>query len=157
MRFLKLASLAMVAFLSFNVYADDLLPGFPEAQESETIPCPHGWKVESNPSVENSLSYMHESGKLAVNISYIAKSAGQNVMPEAYARVAAQQMNCEVPVISNLIDHAWSFYCPADEIEAIVYGTEGNLVLLAISGRNPETEDYLHDFIRFLIYQAHRS
>ena len=156
MRFLKLASLAMVAFLSFNVYADDLLPGFPEAQESETIPCPHGWKVESNPSVENSLSYMHESGKLAVNISYIAKSAGQNVMPEAYARVAAQQMNCEVPVISNLIDHAWSFYCSDIGVEGVVYGPSGDLVLLSISGRNDKTEPALEDFVRFLEDQAKR-
>ena len=66
------------------------------AQPTENLPCPKGWRVEANPSVENSLSYLHEGGDLAVNISYVADTSGQNVLPEAYARVAAEQMNCQM-------------------------------------------------------------
>ena len=126
------------------------------AQPTENLPCPKGWRVEANPSVENSLSYLHEGGDLAVNISYVADTSGQNVLPEAYARVAAEQMNCQMPVASNLISKAWSFYCDNEDIEAIVYGSEGNLVLLAISGRTPATEPHLMDFVRFLASEANR-
>ncbi len=143
--------------LSSDASDDNDISDDENGEEPEPLPHPLGWSVESNPSVQNSLSYVHESGRIAVNISYIAGKAGGNVMPEAYARVAAEQMNCDMPTASNIIDHAWSFYCPREEIEAIVYGDEGNLVLLAISGRNEETESYLSDFIRFLIYQAGRQ
>ncbi len=125
--------------------------------EEQQIPCPQGWTVENNPSVENSLSYLHEGGDLAVNITYIADSAGQVVEPEAYARVASEQLSCSLPVRSNLIDKAWSFSCDQQGVEAIVYGQQGNLVLLSISGRNDETETFLEDFVRFLSYQSRRN
>lgn len=41
-----------------------------------------------------------------------------------------------------------------DGIEAIVYGDENELVMLAISGRTPDTESRLENFIRFLAYEA---
>ncbi len=128
-----------------------------ENQEEEMIPCPHGWSVENNPSVENSLSYLHEGGDLAVNITYVAGTAGQTVEPQAYARVAAEQLSCALPVRSNLIDNAWSFTCDEQGVEAVVYGQQGNLVLLSIAGRNADTEGYLEDFVRFLAYQARRG
>ena len=56
---------------------------------------------------------------------------------------------------SNLLANAWAFTCE-DGIEALVYGETGNLVLLSISGRSDETENYLDGFINFLSYQARR-
>lgn len=129
-----------------------------EAQVQEPAwPCPKGWSVEANPAVENSLSYVHESNNLAVSVTYIANQAGAGVSGQTYARVAAEQMNCQLPVSSNLIENAWSFDCPLEQVEAMVYGEPGNLVLLAISGRDESTESYLEDFVRFLAYQARRQ
>lgn len=119
------------------------------------IPCPSFWSVEPNPSVENSLSYVHDSGEIAVNVTYIAAQSGSQVSAETFSRVASEQMDCTLPVKSNLLANAWAFDC-ANEIEALVYGDPGNLVLLSISGRNSETESYLDGFIKFLSYQASR-
>ena len=120
------------------------------------LPCPSFWSVQPNPSVENSLSYVHDSGDLAVSVTYIADQSGSEVSSETFARVAAEQMNCSLPIHSNLIGHAWSFTCDDGEIEAIVYGDDGDLVLLSIAGRNEKTENYLDGFISFLTYQASR-
>lgn len=130
----------------------------PELDISEPtldIPCPSFWQVRPNPSVENSLSYVHDSGKLAISVTYISDQSGSEVSAETFSRVAAEQMNCTLPVQSNLLAHAWAFNCE-DGIEALVYGEPGNLVLLSISGRNDETENYLDGFISFLSYQARR-
>lgn len=124
-----------------------------QGSEELNIPCPPFWSVEPNPSVENSLSYVHDSGKIAVSVTYIADKTGSQVGAETFSRVAAEQMNCSLPVRSNLLVHAWSFDCEND-IEALVYGDPGNLVLLSISGRNEDTENYLESFIKFLSYQA---
>lgn len=127
-----------------------------EAEEAKlNIPCPSFWSVEPNPSVENSLSYVHDSGDIAVNVTYIAGQSGTQVSAETFSRVAAEQMNCTLPVKSNLLANAWAFDCDND-IEALVYGEPGNLVLLSISGRNSDTESYLDGFIKFLSYQAGR-
>lgn len=120
------------------------------------LPCPSFWTVQPNPSVENSLSYVHDSGEIAVSVTYIADQSGSEVSSETFARVAAEQMNCTLPIRSNLIGHAWSFTCDDGALEAIVYGDEGDLVLLSISGRNEKTESYLDGFISFLTYQASR-
>lgn len=120
------------------------------------LPCPSFWSVQPNPSVENSLSYVHDSGDIAVSVTYIADQSGSEVSSETFARVAAEQMNCTLPIRSNLIGHAWSFTCDDGTIEAIVYGDEGDLVLLSIAGRNEKTESYLDGFISFLSYQASR-
>ena len=120
------------------------------------LPCPSFWSVQPNPSVENSLSYVHDSGDIAVSVTYIADQSGSEVSAETFARVAAEQMNCTMPIHSNLIGHAWSFICDDGELEAIVYGDEGDLVLLSIAGRNEKTETYLDGFISFLSYQASR-
>ena len=69
-------------------------------------------------------------------------------------RVAAEQMGCSIPVQSNIIERAWSFTCNDFKIEGVVYGGEGDLVLLGISGRNEKTEPQLLNFVRFLAYQA---
>lgn len=118
------------------------------------LPCPPGWTVEPNASVENSLSYAHLTRDLAVSVNYIADRAGPQVSPERYARVAAQKMLCSMPVMSNLIDGAWTFYCEDLGVEAVIYGPAGNLVMLAIAGRSEETEPLLENFIRFLAAQA---
>lgn len=125
-----------------------------EAQELN-IPCPSFWTVQPNPSVENSLSYVHESGKIAVSVTYIAQKSGSLVSPNTFARVAAEQMNCTLPVKSNLLANGWAFNCD-NNIEALVYGDTGDIVLLSISGRSDETENYLDNFITFLEYQARR-
>lgn len=117
------------------------------------IPCPSSWQVRPNPSLENSLSYVHDSGKMAISVSYISEQTGSEISSETFARVAAKQMNCTLPIASNLLENAWSFNCE-DGIEALIYGEPRNLVLLSISGRNEETEIYLDKFISFLSYQA---
>lgn len=122
-------------------------------QDAANVPCPPFWMVQLNPSVENSLSYVHESGKLAVSVTYVADQTGAEVGSESFSRVAAEQMNCTLPVKSNILKNAWSFNCE-DGIEALVYGDPGNLVLLSISGRNEDTESYFESFISFLSYQA---
>lgn len=119
----------------------------------QDIPCPSSWQVRPNPSVENSLSYVHDSGKMAISVTYISEQTGSEISSETFARVAAEQMNCTLPIASNLLEHAWSFSCE-DGIEALIYGEPRNLVLLSISGRNEETETYLDKFISFLSYQA---
>ncbi|MCR5536069.1 MAG: hypothetical protein K6F05_01500 [Succinivibrio sp.] len=120
------------------------------------LPCPFGWSVIPNPSQEDSLSYLNESGQLAVSVTYIKNRAGASVDPEAYARVAAEQLKCSLPARSNLLANGWSFTCEDSAIEALVYGEPGDLVLLAISGRSADTEQSLERFIDFLYSQARR-
>lgn len=122
-------------------------------ETTQNIPCPSFWQVRPNPSVENSLSYVHDSGKMAISVTYISEQTGSEITSETFARVAAEQMNCTLPIASNLLEQAWSFSCE-DGIEALIYGEPRNLVLLSISGRNEETETYLDKFISFLSYQA---
>ena len=127
-----------------------------QADESQDkiIPCPFGWSVEPNPSLDNSLNYVTADGALAVSVTSLSKSAGFYATAEAYARVASEQMQCQIPTNSNIVEKGWSFVCPKDGIEAIVYGDENVLVMLAISGRTPDTESRLENFIRFLAYEA---
>ncbi len=132
---------------TFNVAQSD------ESQD-KIIPCPFGWSVEPNPSLDNSLNYVTADGALAVSVTSLSKSAGSYATAEAYARVASEQMQCQIPTNSNIVEKGWSFLCPKEGIEAIVYGDENELVMLAISGRNPNTEARLENFIRFLAYEA---
>lgn len=127
-----------------------------QADESQDkiIPCPFGWSVEPNPSLDNSLNYVTADGALAVSVTSLSKSAGSYATAEAYARVASEQMQCQIPTNSNIVKNGWSFVCPKDGVEAIVYGDENELVMLAISGRNPDTESRLENFIWFLAYEA---
>ncbi len=118
------------------------------------LPCPFGWSVIPNPSLDDSLSYLNETGQLAVSVTYIRNKAGANVDPEAYARVASEQLKCSLPARSNLLANGWSFNCEETKIEALVYGDPGDLVLLAISGRSPDTESSLERFVDFLAAQA---
>ncbi len=149
------------------VSADDVSAGIvkalPEADAQElmevdpailNVPCPNGWSVRSNPSVDNSLSFLENEGKLAVSVTYIKQDAAGAVEAEAYARVAAEQLKCSIPVKSNLIEGGWSFQCADFKVEALVYGGLPDLVLLAISGRNESTESKLDEFIDFLADQA---
>ncbi len=124
------------------------------AEINGEIPCPFGWSVQPNPSADNSLSYLNSDENLAVNVTTIEPLSGQKVSPASYARVSAQQMLCNLPVKSNLIADAWSFTCEQYDIESIVYGSGSELVLLTISGRNPDTEPQLEEFVRFLADQA---
>lgn len=162
------ATLALLAFVPSQAATEDTVSSNSAAQDTaanelelefadptQEIPCPSFWQVRPNPSVENSLSYVHDSGKLAVSVTYISDQSGSEVSAETFSRVAAEQMNCTLPVQSNLLAHAWAFNCD-DGLEALVYGEPGNLVLLSISGRNEETENYLDGFISFLSYQARR-
>ncbi|MGN0893811.1 MAG: hypothetical protein ACI4ND_02280 [Succinivibrio sp.] len=126
----------------------------PSAKNAEVIPCPFGWSVEPNPSVDDSLNYVDADSTLAVSVTSIHTGLDSFVTAESYARVAAEQMQCMIPTNSNLIDNGWSFECPKEGIEAIVFGDNSELVLLAISGRNPETEAKLEEFIRFLAYES---
>ncbi|MBO6253176.1 MAG: hypothetical protein J6O49_05925 [Bacteroidaceae bacterium] len=118
------------------------------------LPCPNGFTVIPNPSVENSLSYLDESGKLAVSVTYIKQKFASAIDPENYARVMAQQMKCSIPVRSNLIADGWASQCEDAKLETVVYGGDKGLVLLAISGRNQDTEKKLEEFIDFLAYEA---
>ena len=68
---------------------------------SQNIPCPPFWSVQPNPSMDNSLSYVHESGSIAVSVTYIADKSGSQVSAETFSRVAAEQMNCTLPVRSE--------------------------------------------------------
>ena len=122
--------------------------------EQKTLPCPNGWTVEPNPSMDDSLSYLTDDGELAVSVSLIKQGEGMSLDSERYARVAAEQMGCSIPVQSNIIERAWSFTCNDFKIEGVVYGGEGDLVLLGISGRNEKTEPQLLNFVRFLASQA---
>lgn len=160
MKAIKACALLLSAVLCTAVMAEEtqinVSTGVVESTDELQLPCPFGWSVQANPSADNSLSYLHESGELAVNVTYIADSAGDRVTTQTYARVAAEQLHCQMPVASDVIDNAWSFFCEDEDIEAVVYGAEGDLVLLSVSGRNEETERYLSEFIRFLAYQAGR-
>ena len=48
-----------------------------QADESQDkiIPCPFGWSVEPNPSLDNSLNYVTADGALAVSVTSLSKSA----------------------------------------------------------------------------------
>lgn len=120
----------------------------------KSLPCPHGWTVEPNPSQDDSLAYMTEDGRLAVSVSLIKQGGEVPLDSESYSRVAAEQMSCSIPVRSNLIENAWSFMCSDMKVEGVIYGGEGDLVLLGISGRSEDTEKQLMDFVRFLAFQA---
>ncbi|MGN1281760.1 MAG: hypothetical protein ACI4UM_07650 [Succinivibrio sp.] len=126
----------------------------PAVRTSQIIPCPFGWSVEPNPSVDDSLNYIDADSTLAVSVTSIHTGLDSFVTAESYARVAAEQMQCQIPTNSNLIENGWSFDCPKEGIEAIVFGDNTELVLLAISGRSPETEAKLEGFIKFLSYEA---
>lgn len=118
------------------------------------LPCPNGFSVIPNPSVDNSLSYLDESGKLAISVTYIKQKSDSAIDPENYARVMSQQMKCTIPVRSNLIADGWASHCEDSNIETLIYGGNNDLVLLAISGRNQDTEKRLEEFIDFLAYEA---
>lgn len=120
------------------------------------LPCPFGWSVQPNPSVDNSLSYVDADGQLSVSVTDLSTTAVANTTAEAYARVAAEQMDCKIPTRSNLIEDGWSFDCEKEKVEAIVYGDAGELALLAISGRNADTEAKLEEFIKFLALEARK-
>lgn len=122
--------------------------------EANVYPCPFGWTVKPNPSVDNSLSYLNSDSKLAISVTNLEKTRGFDSTAEAYARVAALQMNCALPVRSNLIEGAWSFECSDENVETIIYGEPGALAMLVISGRNADTEASLEEFIKFLDSQS---
>lgn len=125
------------------------------ADENVTVyPCPFGWSVIPNPSVDNSLTYENANSSLIISVTTLKQGAANDAGPEAYARVAAEQMNCKLPSNSNLIEDAFTFDCPFEGVEAIVYGEPGELVLLVISGRNKDTEAELENFVKFLAFEA---
>ncbi|SFS34401.1 hypothetical protein SAMN02910357_00232 [Succinivibrio dextrinosolvens] len=126
----------------------------PGEKEQNIYPCPFGWTVKPNPSVDNSLSYLSSDSKLAISVTSLEKTRGVDSTAEAYARVAALQMNCALPVRSNLIEGAWSFECSDENVETIIYGEPGSLAMLVISGRNPDTEASVEEFIKFLDSQS---
>ncbi len=125
-----------------------------ETDYSKIYPCPFGWSVKPNPSVDNSLSYTSADSSLVISVTSLAKTHGSYATPEAYARVASEQMNCKLPSRSNLIENAWTFDCPDYNVETVVYGEPDNLAMLVIAGRNFETEKKLEDFVQFLNSQA---
>lgn len=135
----------LVAF-SLNSYAKNT--------KLDNIPCPENWVVEVNPVIDNSVTYTHNSKALSVNVTYISDNISKSATPESFARVSALQLNCSIPVQSNLIKKAWSYYCDDFESEVITYGDTGDLVMLTIAGRSPKTEDTLEGFIRFLNSQS---
>ena len=92
-----------------------------DESQDKIIPCPFGWSVEPNPSLDNSLNYVTADGALAVSVTSLSKSAGFYATAEAYARVASEQMQCQIPTNSNIVEKGWSFMCPKEGIEAIVY------------------------------------
>ncbi|MBO5566925.1 MAG: hypothetical protein J5934_06885 [Succinivibrio sp.] len=121
------------------------------------IPCPFGWSVKPNPSLDNSLSYVTADGSLSCSVTYIKPEVTRGYGAETYSRVSAEQMKCDLPVKSDLIADAWSFNCPDSRIEAVIYGDgQSGLVLLAIAGRSASTDKDLDDFIRFLANEAKR-
>lgn len=147
---MKLKSLLIISALCY------CFGSFAETQPNseDNVPCPPNWTVENNASVENSLSYINNTKTLAINVTYIGNRIGDKVSATTYAQVASQKLACSIPVQSNLIKDAWTFYCDDSKIEAIVYGPDGNLVLLSIAGRSNDTEEDLKNFINFLNYQA---
>lgn len=122
--------------------------------EQEPVPCPFGFSVKLNPSVPNSLVYKDEGSKLAISVTAIKQQDDSPSSPESYAKASAKQMVCSVPVLSSLVEDGYSFVCEDDGIEAIVYGDDDELVLLAISGRNRANENKLEQFIKFLDEEA---
>jgi hypothetical protein len=121
-----------------------------------SLPCPFGWTVRHNPSVDNSISYLHADNTLAVSVTSLKDIKASYVKPELFARVAAEQLKCDLPVKSNLIEGAYSFTCKSDNVESIIYGEENNLAMLVVSGRNPSNEEALEQFIVFLRKEAER-
>ena len=117
-------------------------------------PCPFGWTVRPNPSVDNSLSYIDDDSTIAISVTSLANTRGSFASPETYARVASLEMNCSLPDKSNLIEDGWTFTCKQENVEAIVYGKPDDLALLVISGRNADTEAKLEEFIKFLASQT---
>lgn len=146
--------LSCASFVADVAEAADNEPLSVEIFNGRSLPCPTGWTVSPNLSLDDSLSYETEDHALAVSVSLIKQGNSGPLNPESYARVAAEQMGCTIPVHSNLIDDGWSFECHDFKVESIVYGGHGDLVLLGISGRNSRTERQLNEFIRFLAYQA---
>ncbi len=149
-------------FASFSSHALDVKGDarYNQIQDANTtsddlskIPCPNYFTVEINSAADNSLTYTHESKLISINVSYIPEYISKNANAESFSRVSAELLKCELPVKSDLIKGAWSFKCDED-VEAIVYGDTGDLVLLSISGRNASTEEYLENFIRFLSYHS---
>ena len=128
-----------------------------KAQQESTIPCPFGFSVKLNPSVPNSLVYKDEGSKLAISVTAIKQLEDSPSSPEAYAKASAKQMACSVPVLSSLVADGYSFVCENDGIEAIVYGDDAELVLLAISGRDRANEEKLEQFIKFLDDEAKKQ
>lgn len=154
-------SLAFVAYQSLAANnANDNITDLENVDTNnvlKNVPCPNDWTVEKNPSVDNSLTYLYKDGTLAVNVTYIADTVGNSVELETFSRVAAEQLKCSLPVNSNLIENAYSFYCKDREVEGIIYGSTGDIVLLSISGRNAKNEYLLENFIKFLAYEADKS
>ena len=101
-----------------------------KAQQESTIPCPFGFSVKLKQLTDSPSS------------------------PEAYAKASAKQLACSVPVLSSLVADGYSFVCENEGIEAIVYGDDAELVLLAISGRDRANEEKLEQFIKFLDDEA---
>lgn len=125
--------------------------------EQAAIPCPFGFSVKLNPSVPNSLVYKDEGSKLAVSVTAIKQLTDSPSSPEAYAKASAKQLACSVPVLSSLVADGYSFVCENEGIEAIVYGDDAELVLLAISGRDRANEEKLEQFIKFLDDEAKKQ
>ncbi|MGN0915333.1 MAG: hypothetical protein ACI4NE_03150 [Succinivibrio sp.] len=122
--------------------------------DEKTIPCPYGWSVKVNPSLENSLTYSSVESSLAVSVTAISPARSSKATAEDYARVASQQMKCDMPGRSNLIEDGWTFNCAKEGVEAVVYGSPEQLVLLAITGRKAENEEVLEGFVKFLAFEA---
>lgn len=125
-----------------------------KTDSASIYPCPFGWSVIPNPSVDNSLTYENANSALSISVTSLKSGITQNARADAFARVASEQMNCNLPGKSNLIEDGYTFECPADGVEAIVYGESGELVLLVISGRNKDTEADLENFVKFLAFEA---
>ncbi|MDY5734685.1 MAG: hypothetical protein SPK02_08215 [Succinivibrio sp.] len=139
---------------SENMVSETFVVSQSKESKDKEIPCPFGWSVMPNPSLENSLTYLDAENQIAVSVTSIEKESELLTSPETYARVASEQMMCEVPSRSNLIEDAWSFECPKDKLEVAVYGDKDQLVLLTIKGRNANTEAKLENFVKFLAYEA---
>ena len=60
-------------------------------------------------------------------------------------------------MLSSLVADGYSFVCENEGIEAIVYGDDAELVLLAISGRDRANEEKLEQFIKFLDDEAKKQ
>ena len=94
----SVVALAVLAICG-NVYAEDNTENT-EAQsatfeigqtkdEGIVYPCPFGWSVEPNPSVDNSLTYTDADESLSISVTSINEGPGALTTPEVYAKVAA--------------------------------------------------------------------